>query len=249
MESLADLKDMLNQNDYMIKLDLTDAYHSVPLNLQSSAKFVRFIWRDKIYECQTLMFGLGPAPRIFTKLLKVPISTLRKLLIRIVIYIDDMIIMAKSPDEAIEARDTTIYLLETLGFRINYKKSILLPSQELQFLGVTVNSKTMTFSIPKEKLQKLKQTCRETLNSSKLSVRDLTQVMGRLRATAIAFSPAPLQLRSIQNLVKVSLRRGNNSYQTNLKLNKESRQELQWWLQNLNNHNGKPMSLAPPDLI
>jgi hypothetical protein len=87
-----------------------------------------------------------------------------------------------------------------------------------------------------------------TMTAKSLSIRDVASMMGKLRATAIAFSPAPLQLRSMQNLIKTTLRK-NNSYETKLHLDKPTRQELTWWLKNLKIHNGRPMSLSPPDII
>ena len=41
------------------------------------SKVVCFQWRGEIYQFLCLSFGLTPAPRIFTKLLKVPIAMLR----------------------------------------------------------------------------------------------------------------------------------------------------------------------------
>ena len=46
---------------------------SVPLN-PASRKFVRFLWSGNRYEFLCLCFGLSPASRIFTKLLKIPVS-------------------------------------------------------------------------------------------------------------------------------------------------------------------------------
>ena len=40
--------------------------------------------------------GLGPAPCIFTKLLKIPIAILREIQIIIIIYMDDMLLMSKT---------------------------------------------------------------------------------------------------------------------------------------------------------
>ena len=45
-----------------------------------------------------LPFGLVPAPRVFTKVLKLVVATLRQMGIRLVIYIDDVLIMAESED-------------------------------------------------------------------------------------------------------------------------------------------------------
>ena len=48
MENLATLKSLINPGDYMINIDLTDAYLSVPIH-QESRKFLRFIWQNKAY--------------------------------------------------------------------------------------------------------------------------------------------------------------------------------------------------------
>ena len=48
-----------------------------------SRKYIRFIWEGNLYEFLCLCFGLGPAPLIFTKLMKIPISVLRKLNVRV----------------------------------------------------------------------------------------------------------------------------------------------------------------------
>ena len=51
---------------------------------QGIPKYVRFPCQGNLYQFQCLMFGLGrdmlgPVPKIFTKLLKVPMSILRRL--------------------------------------------------------------------------------------------------------------------------------------------------------------------------
>ena len=82
----------------MCKMDMKDAYFSVPLH-QSSWNYVRFSWSGNLYEFLCLCFGLGPAPRIFSKLLKRPMSVLRRINIRTVIYLDDMLIMGQTLEE------------------------------------------------------------------------------------------------------------------------------------------------------
>ena len=42
----------------MCKLDLKDAYFSVPVG-QNSRKFVRILWKGTLYEFVCLCFGLG----------------------------------------------------------------------------------------------------------------------------------------------------------------------------------------------
>ena len=55
-----------------------------------------------------------------------------------------MLIMARSVQELIFHRDTVIYLLQNLGFVLNLKKSVLEPSQKMEFLGMVIDSMKST---------------------------------------------------------------------------------------------------------
>lgn len=99
-------------------------------------KYVRFQWEDNLYEYLFLCFVPGPAPRIFTKLLKIPIALLLRTNIMPLIYFDDMMTMGKTLVEILMNRDTIIFLLQHLGLVINIGKSQLEPSIEMEFLNV-----------------------------------------------------------------------------------------------------------------
>ena len=47
MEGMKDVIDLLNQGDYMIKIDLKDAYWHIPIH-PSSQKYLRFQWKEKL---------------------------------------------------------------------------------------------------------------------------------------------------------------------------------------------------------
>ena len=53
------------------------------------------------------------------KLMKPVVATLRKLGIRVILYLDDMLIMANSRDKARDHCQCAIYLLTSLGFILN----------------------------------------------------------------------------------------------------------------------------------
>ena len=153
MEGLHCLKYLLEENDFLCKIDLKDAYFSVPLCM-SSRKFVRFAWSGNLDEFLCLCFGLGPAPRIFSKLLKVPIALLRRLNIHLVIYLDDILLMGRTLEEILMSRDTVNFLLQHLGFVINLKKSVLKSSQQIDFLGLKVDTHTMTLALTEKKIKR-----------------------------------------------------------------------------------------------
>jgi len=53
----------------------------------------------------------------------------------------------------------TLFLLENLGFIINSKKTILVPSQEIEFLGIIVNSISMDLERKSEKSDRKLAVC------------------------------------------------------------------------------------------
>ena len=95
MENLVTLKSLLNKGDYMINLDLTDAYLTVPMH-PDSRKFLRFLLGDKTYEFTAMPFGLNVAPRLFTKIMKPVVASLRSQGVRLIIYLDDILIIAST---------------------------------------------------------------------------------------------------------------------------------------------------------
>ena len=182
MESIHMLKDLLRKDDYLVKVDLKDAYLTVPI-WEKHQKYLRFLWRDSLLEFACLPFGLASAPRVFTKLLKPVLSVLRQRGIRLIAYLDDFLIMAESKQLALQHAATTLNILEGLGFVINYQKSLLIPSQQIEFLGYMVNSVSMSLSLPKDKLKKVQNHCQKLLDNPVTTVRELSKVLGLLSSS------------------------------------------------------------------
>ena len=61
-------------------------------------------------------------------------------MIRVIIYLDDLLILGNSMSKIFMARDSVIFLLQHLDFVINLKKCFLDPAQEIELLGLIVNS-------------------------------------------------------------------------------------------------------------
>ena len=219
----------------MCKIDLKDAYFSVPLQ-KDSQKLVRFLWAGNLFEFLCLCLGSGPDPRIFTKLLKIPISVLRHLMIRAIIYLDDLLILGNSMSEIFTARDSVIFLLQHLGFVINLKKCVLDPVQEIEFFGLIVSSQTMTLSLPEEKIVKIKDQCLSLYKASEVSLLDLTKLIGTISSTIRAVLPARLQFRFLQQQQILSLKQTPSNL-TFVKLTPMAKNEL-WWFNNLELCNG-----------
>ena len=125
MESLQSAAQLLKKDYWMAVLDLKDAYYSVPINLQHR-KYLRFEFNGTLYEFNCLPNGLASAPRVFTKLMKPVYATLRSKGYLIVGYIDDILLLAETPEQLAQVVADTVSLLRALGFTIHDTKSMIL---------------------------------------------------------------------------------------------------------------------------
>ena len=246
MEGLHLLKDLIQPGDYMVKLDLKDAYFSVPVD-PKHAPFLRFAWKDKLYQFQCMPFGLGPAPRVFTKIMKPIVALLRRLGLRIIIYLDDMILLNQTESGLLRDRDSLLYLLMLLGFAINWKKSFLVPTQTLEFLGFTINTVSMMMSLPEGKITKIVQKCQRLISDKVVSVRNIAEIVGQLTASVRAILPAPLHYRHMQMTQTKALLTGK-SYEAKVTLTPDTLLELRWWISNIKDWNGRAIITPSPDL-
>ena len=160
-----------------------------------------------MHEFLCLYLGLGSAARIFTKLLKVPNALLRRVNIRITVYLDDMLLMGRTLPEILMARGTLIFLLEHLGLVINLKKSVLHPVKQIEFLGLVTDTEKMTFVLSEEKLKHVSQQCQEIFKQPKTSVLNLTKLIGMLSSTVQAILSARTQFLYLQKEQILALNR------------------------------------------
>lgn len=246
MESIHMVKNLVQKDNVMISIDLKDAYFMIPIH-QGHRKFLRFKWDDILYEFQVLPFGLKTAPRLFTKLLKPVVSHLRQRSMKVIIYLDDLLLVCQSVDQCQIQTQYILELLEKLGLVVNWEKSQLIPKCQIRYLGHIIDSVSLTLSLPEEKVLRLEKLCKKVIKNPVLSAKSLASVLGTMSSTSEDVVPAPVFFRSLQaDLIQVI--RKDASYQSLVELSKASIQELQWWAECLRNWNGRKIILPYPVL-
>jgi len=76
-ETLKVLRDVLETNDYMFSLDISDGFHCVPI-AERDRKFLTFnIEGVGLIQCAALPFGLTCSPYVFTKCMRVLVEAVR----------------------------------------------------------------------------------------------------------------------------------------------------------------------------
>ena len=241
MEGMGTLKELLRIDDWMVKVDLKDAYFTIPVHPKHQS-YLRFIVGQEHYQFTCLPFGLSCAPWVFTKVMKPIAIFLRSMGVRMIVYIDDILLLGDSPNQVETHLQALVFLLTNLGFIINYSKSITTPTQKIEYLGLLVDSTSLHLSLPGEKLHQIRMEVNQIKQKSHITARQLAQLIGKLNATAQAVLPAPLFYRSLQGDLQRALSSNNQDYNTLLSLSPLSQEELSWWQEKLAHWNGKPLS-------
>jgi len=190
MEGIHMLKDILKPGDWMTKVDLKDAYFMVPIPFRLR-RLLQFQWQGTIYQFNCLPFGLSSAPWAFTNATRPVVAILRTLGLRMIIYIDNIVLMAETQSAAREHTAGLIFLLENLGFITNHPKSLTDPSQEIDILGFTVNSVSMEIKLPGEKIKKIRAETRKIQELKPPTALTLSRLLGKLNHATQASPPAP----------------------------------------------------------
>ena len=157
---------------------------------------------------------LSSAPRAFTKLLKAVISILRSSGIRVVIYLDDLLILHQNTAELQKIFQLVTNLLMDLGFIMKREKCSPSPTQTIVFLEANLDSKRMTIAVPQDKLNNLQTECKEFVKRQASSMLILSALLGRMNQTArIGIWEAPLYYRALQRLYIAALNKERSLYQ------------------------------------
>ena len=247
MEGLFMLKTLLLRNDFMVNVDLKDAYFGIPIDA-NHRRFLRFQWENTLYKFTCLPFGLSSAPRVFTKLLKPVAALLRRIGVRILVYLDDILLLNQSRSELEKDKHSLIFILQNLGFVINWKKSMIVPCHRIEYLGMIVDSVRRELQLPTEKITKIQLQCQSVLQKEATSVHRLAQLIGTLTSTMQAIQPGPLYFRELQ-MLKTKRLLESQTYGAKVKLTPGCKEELRWWILHMKTWNGKAIITPGPDMI
>jgi hypothetical protein len=225
-------RQLLMPGDYMCVIDITRAFHHIPLH-PSSTDRLQFNFAGRHYAWRALPFGYSAAPRVITKALGEVVRFLRREAgLRLTFHIDDFIVMGSSPEETEWARECLVTTLRALGFTINPSKGQWAPAQVATYLGFQLDTRsahTVTVRLPVDKLAAIRSFASTLLASAARSQRRLVpkRKLARLVGSLIAAHPAVwearMRTRELYNRMN-STRAWNGC----VRLNQQALADLHW---------------------
>ena len=234
MDTLDTAIRLMRPGCFMTSIDLKDAYYSIPISFEHQ-KYLKFIWRDKLYCFTCLPMGLSSSPRVFTKVMKPVFATLRSQFGHTCFgYIDDSFYTEGSHTECLQATLNAVKLIINLGFKDHPDKSVILPSQCIEFLGFLLNSVTMTVTLTPDKKAKLIRLCQKFLRPNTLfTIRQVASLIGSLVSSFPGVEFGPLHYRHIEVDKDYYLRMHHSNFDAEMSLSADSLEEIHWWVNNI----------------
>ena len=232
MDTLTSILRLVRPGAYMAKVDIKDAYYSVPIR-QSDQKKLKFCFDNKLYQFTVLPNGYSPGPRKFTKMLKPPLSLLRKWRITIAAYLDDMFTSNLSYEKCKQNIRTICDMFGSLGFVIHPRKSTFEPSTLMEFLGFLIDSISMRVSLTDDKKNRIINLCDSITSMDSLSIRMVARLIGNFTSSFIAVPEGKLHYRHIERDKVTALARARGNYDAPMSLSPNSLKEIDWWRTNI----------------
>lgn len=190
----------VRQGDWFVSVDLKDAYFHIPI-YPPHRKYLRFAFQGVVYEYTVLPFGLSLSPRVFVRCTEAAIAPLRKRGLRLATYIDDWLLVAQSPHQLQAHAGLLLSHLASLGFTVNWDKSVLVPSQSIEFIGLHLDSATCRARLSADRVKALSACLATFRRGALLRYRTCLRLLGLMASALVAVPLGRLHMRPFQRWV------------------------------------------------
>ena len=215
----------LGKTTLMGKIDLKAAFRQIPVR-REDWNLLGIHWRGEWYVDKCLPFGLRSSPALFNQLAEAIEWILRHCsgVRHIIHYLDDFFTAGPSDSQECEHNMIAMNALcTTIGAPTKPEKEEG-PSTTLTFLGILLDSATMTASITAERKTELHQAIRELGGRRTCTKRELLSLIGKLAFACKVVPPGRIFLRRLIDLSTTA-----RHLHHHVTLNRAARADLAWW--------------------
>ena len=247
LQDLRDVPELVKEGDFMCADDLDSGYWHVGIN-PAFYKYLGIHIPEEdgsvsFYFWKVLFLGISDAVFIFTTLLKPIIVFVHSLGYKASIYIDDIMSIASTLENALRCNKVVCDTLAKAGWIIK-KEDKTGPSQRLLYLGLEICSVSMKFFIPRKKLDKIIVRIKAVVDAPHVKIREMASILGLLMSCYKALGPVTrIMTRTCYAWVHASLR-SLGFWDYFAPFSSGCRKELIFWLENIESLNGFPFSAS-----
>ena len=245
METPWSVLNSIRPGDWMISLDLQDAYLQVPVH-RDSRLFLRFVVAGKTYQFRVLCFGLTTAPQVFTRVMAPVSAILHRHGVRMLRYLDDWLVLASTEIACIQSRDRFLSVCKELGIQVNFKKSSLVPTQSLVYLGLEIQSLPFIARPTPARANNLVRLIEEFLSTPSPPAFLWRLLLGHLSSLILLVSGGMIRMRLLQLCLKDQWDFLDDQFQVSW--SPLCREDLLWWSRVVQLREGGSLSIPAPDI-
>ena len=242
-ESLAHAISNIHQcspNACLAKTDISDAFRLIPLH-PSQYHLTGFYFDGAYYYDKCLPQGCASSCKIFetfsTSLKWILNNTFQ--VTRVVKVLDDFLFIEDNMTICHKSISHFIQLRDELCIPLAPHKTIM-PTRNITFLGIQLDTQNMIAYLPQEKLQKYTSDLQHVLASRKITLRDLKSLIGKLSFATSVITSGRAFLRRLHDIT-IGIKKPHHF----IRLNRATKSDLHMWLQFLTHYNGRSI-LYPP---
>ena len=245
METLQSVLRSIRPGDWMISLDLQDAYLQVSVH-HDSRRYLRFVVAGKSYQFRVLCFGLTTAPQVFTRIMAPVSAILHNYGVRMLRYLDDWLILASTELACLQSRDKLLSLCTELGIQVNLMKSSLVPTQSLVYLGMEIQPLPFIARPTPVRVSNLLRLIEEFLSTPSPPASLWRRLLGHLSSLTLLVSGGMLRMRLLQLCLKDQWDFLDDQFQVSW--SPLCREDPIWWALVAQLREGVSLSLPVPDV-
>lgn len=230
LDTLVDIPKVVDRGAFLTSLDDKSSYDHVKIT-DRSRQLVGLAFQGWYMVYTTIPFGWKNSAFVYQSVNRQPMSYLRGLSVVGFVYIDDRLLekcRQKWVEDAFEQAKLAIVkaclLLIQLGFTLALKKSILVPTQIIRFLGMLVDTVRQAFMVPDDKKEKLRMLRENILAQEAVSVQTLQRFQGKCVSLLLAVPGAKLYIREMAMAIG-----GAQSENLEVKISDALKEEIGHW--------------------
>ena len=233
-DPITDVPQYVDAGHFQSKLDDKSGYDHISLT-QESRTFFGLCWLDWFFVYTTLLFGQSPSSYIYHNIGLGPSHFIRSRGVPLSQYIDDRHVgqlrISQSMSNSwsnLDLANAAIYIaslvLVSCGYFNGLKKSILIPSQSIPYLGFISDSLKQAFILRNGKKEKFTFLRESLINSNFVSIKSLQRFAGKAVSFSLAVPAAKLFCREINSHIGKGLRSSKP-----LRMTRSLKDELSSW--------------------
>ena len=219
----------VREGDFLAYVDLKDAYFQIPVH-RSSRKWLRFMSDGTVHQFKVLCFGLSTAPQVFTRVFAGVLAWANSRGIRLLRYLDNWLILASSETRARQHVQELLSLCHSLGIVINEEKTDLVPSQSVEYLGMTIDTVAARAFPTLARVEKFLSIAGRFLTRSDPTAQLWQVLLGHMSSLEKLVPHGRLRMRSLQWHLKSRWSPETDSPRLPVPRSREVDEDLSWWM-------------------